>query len=135
LIFDEGPAYVVMCYNLHGGFSSPGGKANPKFILELIEKARKIPGKKDFAVATGGFNWAKNGRTTAVSETEANLILKEYKSQVKRDDESKCLFFKYKDKDSIEHEVWYADKITLKSWMSVIIEKGYDTSIWRLGGK
>jgi len=134
LSFDEGPTYVIMCYNLHGGFSKPGEKANPKFIRGLIEKTSKIPGVKDFAIATGGFNWSSNGKTTQVSETEASNILKEYSSKAERDDESQCLFFKYKDRENINHEVWYADKITLKSWMMVIAEKGHDISIWRLGG-
>lgn len=134
LSFDEGPTYVVMCYNLHGGFSEPGEKANPKFIRSLMDKTSKIPGKKDFAIATGGFNWASNGKTTTVSESEANRILKEYRAKVERDDGSQCLFFNYKDEDNIEHEVWYADKITLKSWMKVIRETGHGISIWRLGG-
>lgn len=134
LSFNEGPTYVVMCYNLHGGFSEPGEKANPKFIRSLMDKTSKIPGKKDFAIATGGFNWASNGKTTSVSETEAKRISKEYRAKVERDDESQCLFFNYKDEDNIEHEVWYADKITLKSWMKFIREKGHDISLWRLGG-
>ncbi|PRR79689.1 putative sporulation-specific glycosylase YdhD [Clostridium liquoris] len=134
LSFHEGPTYVMMCYNLHGGFGEPGEKANPKFIKKLIEKMSKIPGKKEFAIATGGFNWASNGKTTALSEAEANSILKEYRAKVQRDGESQCLFFNYKDEDNIEHQVWYADKATLESWMKVITEKGYDISIWRLGG-
>jgi len=134
LTFDEGPTYVMMCYNLHGGFSKPGEKANPKFISGLIEKMSKIPGKKDFAIATGGFNWAANGKTTSLTETEANNLLKEYNAKAERDKESQCLVFKYTDKDNRKHEVWYADKTTLKSWTKVIAEKGYDVSLWRLGG-
>lgn len=134
LSFNEGPTYVMMCYNLHGGFSEPGEKANPKFIKGLIEKMDKVPGKKEFAIATGGFNWASNGKTTSLSETEGNRISKEYSAKVERDNESQCLFFNYKDENNIEHQIWYADVITLKSWMKVIIEKGYDISIWRLGG-
>lgn len=134
LSFKEGPTYVIMCYNLHGGFSEPGEKANTKFINGLIEKTSKIPGNKNFAIATGGFNWASNGKATNITEVEANRILKEYGAKVKRDDESQCLFFKYKDEDNIGHEVWYADSITLNSWMRVIIEEGYDISLWRMGG-
>lgn len=134
LSFAEGPTYVLMCYNLHGGFSEPGGKADPEFIRNSIEKMSKVPGKKDFAIATGGFNWASNEKTTSVTEAEASNLLKKYNAKVKRDNESQCLFFNYKDEDNIEHELWYADKITLKSWMKVITEKGYDISIWRLGG-
>lgn len=134
LSFNEGPTYVMMCYNLHGAFSEPGEKANPKFIKGLIEKMDKVPGKKEFAIATGGFNWASNGKAASLSETEANRISKEYSAKVERDNESQCLFFNYKDENNIEHQIWYADVITLKSWMKVIIENGYDISIWRLGG-
>lgn len=134
LSFPEGPTYVLMCYNLHGGFSEPGGKADPEFIRSSIEKMSKVPGKKDFAIATGGFNWASNGKTTSVTEAEASNLLKTYNAKAERDTESQCLFFNYKDENNIKHEVWYADKITLKSWMKVITEKGYDISIWRLGG-
>lgn len=134
LSFAEGPTYVLMCYNLHGGFSKPGEKANPEFIRNSIEKMSKVPGKKDFAIATGGFNWASNGKTTSVTEAEASNLLKKYNAKAERDDKSQCLFFNYKDEDNIEHEVWYADKTTLESWMKVITEKGYNISIWRLGG-
>lgn len=134
LSFPEGPTYVLMCYNLHGGFSEPGGKADPEFIRNSIEKMSKVPGKKDFAIATGGFNWASNGKTTSVTEAEASNLLKTYNVKAERDNKSQCLFFNYKDENNIKHEVWYADKVTLESWMKVITEKGYDISIWRLGG-
>ncbi|MBC2396311.1 glycosyl hydrolase family 18 protein [Clostridium tetanomorphum] len=134
LKFNEGPTYVMMCYNLHGGFSKPGEKANPEFINRLIEKMSKVPGKKNFAIATGGFDWASNGKTMAVSEAEVKSILKKYNTKVQRHNESQCLFFNYKDEDNIEHEVWYGDITTLNFWMKGIAEKGYDISIWRLGG-
>ncbi|NMM62956.1 glycosyl hydrolase [Clostridium sp. P21] len=134
LNFAEGPTYVLMCYNLHGSFSKPGGKADDKFIRSSIEKMSKVPGKKDFAIATGGFNWSSNRKTTSVTEEEANGILKKYKTKVQRDNDSKCLYFSYKDENNLKHEIWYADKITLNSWIKVISEKGYDISIWRLGG-
>ncbi len=134
LNFPDGPTYVIMCYNLHGDFSGPGGKASPEFIENLIEKTSRIPGKKEFAIATGGFSWESNGKVNSITEVQAVKLLKESNEEVKRDGESQCLFFSYKDKNNINHEVWYADKITLKSWMNVIREKGYDVSIWRLGG-
>lgn len=134
LEFIEGPTYVMMCYNLHGGFSEPGEKANPKFIKDLMDKMESIPGSKNFAVATGGFNWASDGEVTSLSEMEAKDLVKEYKAKEERDNESQCILFKYTDDDGIEHEVWYADKNTLNSWMQVIKEKGYGISLWRLGG-
>lgn len=134
LNFSEGPTYVMMCYNLHGSFSGPGEKANPEFIKNLIESMDRIQGKKEFAIATGGFDWGSNGKVNSITEADAVSLLKKSNAEVKRDSESQCLFFSYKDEDDISHEIWYADKITLKSWMNVITEKGYDISIWRLGG-
>lgn len=134
LNFSEGPTYVMMCYNLHGSFSGPGEKANPEFIKNLIESMNRIPGKKEFAIATGGFDWGSNGKVSSITEADAVILLKKSNAEVKRDRESQCLFFSYKDEDDISHEIWYADKITLKSWMNVITEKGYDINIWRLGG-
>lgn len=60
-----------MCYNLHGNVSEPGGKATPEFIKNSIEEMSKVPENKDFAIATGGFDWQTNGKTTAVTEAEA----------------------------------------------------------------
>lgn len=134
LEFIEGPTYVMMCYNLHGGFSEPGEKANPQFIKELMDKMERVPGSKNFAIATGGFNWASDGKVTSLSEVEAKDLVKEYRAKEERDNKSQCIVFKYTDEDGIEHEVWYADKNTLNSWMQVIKEKGYGISLWRLGG-
>jgi len=134
LNFPEGPTYVMMCYNLHGAFSGPGGKASSEFIKSLIENTNRIPGKKEFAIATGGFDWGSNGKVNSITEADAVSLLKKSNIEVKRDSESQCLFFTYEDEEKISHEIWYADKTTLRSWTNVITEKGYDVSIWRLGG-
>lgn len=132
--FGEGPVYVMMCYNLHGSSTKPGEKANPEFINNLIDKMEKVPGTKDFAVASGGFDWDENGKTTSVDEKKAEELLEKYKSEKKRDSTSGCIYFEYIDESNIEHEVWYADKDTLNKWMKVISERGHKVSLWRLGG-
>lgn len=134
LDFIHGPTYVMMCYNLYGGFSEAGEKANPKFIKELIDKMVKVPGNKNFAIATGGFNWDSNGKVTSILEIDAKKLVEKYKLKENRDIESQCLTFNYTDEDNVKHEVWYSDKTTLELWMKVIYEAGYDVSIWRLGG-
>ncbi|MDU5109139.1 MAG: glycosyl hydrolase family 18 protein [Clostridium sp.] len=140
LNFENGPTYVVMCYNLHGGFSGPGEKANPEFITSLIEEMNKYEVKKDFALATGGFDWPEgasgsangNGKVKSVTEKEAKSLMIEYNAEAIRDEESKYLYFKYKDEDNINHEVWYADNETLNYLSSFILEGGYDVSLWRV---
>ena len=134
LNFREGPTYVIMCYNLHDASSTPGEKANPKFIKELINKMKKVPGKKSFAISTGGFDWPLNKKATSICQTEAEILAKKYNVKEERDLESQCLVFKYVDESNISHEVWYADENTLNKWMSVIDESGYDISIWKLSG-
>ncbi|MEG3042120.1 MAG: glycosyl hydrolase family 18 protein [Clostridium sp.] len=134
LKFTEGPTYVMMCYNLNGGFSKPGEKANPKFIKDLMNKMEKVPGKKSFAVATGGFNWGSNGKVTSLTEIQAKALMEKYKVTEEVDGESQCKVFKYTDEAGVGHEVWYADKDTLNSWMKVISEAGYGINLWRLGG-
>lgn len=132
--FGEGPVYVMMCYNLHGSSTKPGEKANPEFINNLIDKMEKVPGTKEFAVASGGFDWDENGKTTSVDEKKAEELLEKYKSEKKRDSTSGCIYFEYIDESNIKHEVWYADKDTLNKWMKVISERGHKVSLWRLGG-
>lgn len=132
--FSEGPIYVMMCYNLHGTSTVPGEKANPEFITELIDKMDKVPGRKDFAIATGGFDWGENGKVISIDENTAEKILKKYGGDKKRDSESGCLFFEYTDENNVKHEVWYADKYTLNKWIKVINDRGYNVSLWRLGG-
>lgn len=140
LNFEKGPTYVVMCYNLHGGFSGPGEKANPEFITSLIEEMNKYEVKKDFALATGGFDWPEgtsssvdgNGKVKSVTEKEAKSLIIEYNAEAIRDEESKYLYFKYKDENNITHEVWYADTETLNYLSSFILKEGYDVSLWRV---
>ena len=133
LDFPEGPTYVMMCYNLHGGFSEPGPKATPDFIKELILKMEKVPGEKSFAIATGGFDWGDNGKVLSLTEKGAKELIKTYGVSVTRDEESKCNVFNYEDQEGVSHEVWYADLETLNEWMKVIKENSGKVSIWRLG--
>lgn len=134
LDFKEGPAYIMMCYNLHGSSTEPGEKANPKFINKLMDKMEKIHGTKEFAVATGGYDWNGNGEIASVDEKKAEELLKKYNADKKRDSDSGCLYFEYKDEKNIKHDVWYADKHTLNKWMKIINERGYKVNLWRLGG-
>ena len=134
LNFIEGPTYIMMCYNLYGSFSEPGEKTNKSFIEDLIKKMNKINGSKEFAIATGGFDWDENNKVMSVTEIEVNKILKENKIEIKRDFNSQYLYFNYLDKNNTKHEVWYADKITLKYLYETIIGYGYKVNLWRLGG-
>lgn len=133
--FPDGPQYVMMCYNLYGYGTEPGPKANKEFLLKMVKKMKGFPGKVNFAVATGGFDFAKDGKVVQVTEMEAVKLVKEHNKTPIRDKESKSLVFSYIDNSGMSHEVWFADKETIQYWFGVIKEAGnYELSIWRIGG-
>lgn len=135
LAFPNGPTYVMMCYNLHGGHSGPGPKADAAFIRELVQKMRMLPGRKDFAIATGGFDWSE-GEVRQVTEIGAESLAAEYEIlEAWRDAASQSRVFRYADEAGKGHEVWYADQTTLHYWTGILRAEGCDgISIWRLGG-
>lgn len=134
IVFPKGPEYVIMCYNLHGYGTRPGPKATPDFLKDMVIKMKNIPGKKSFAVATGGFDFGKDGSVKTVTELEARQIEEEFNRVSLRDGKSYSLVFRYEEK-GIFHEVWYADKETIAFWFDEIESLGdYGLSLWRLGG-
>ncbi len=131
----EGPDYIVMCYNLHGVNTEPGPKADSQFIKKMIKKFSDLPGNKEFALATGGFDWSREGETKALTEIQAEDLIKQYNAETERDNDSQCIKFFYLDREGKKHEVWYADTVTLHYWREIILESGeYGISLWRLGG-
>ncbi len=135
LKFIEGPEYIMMCYNLYGAGTVPGPKANEKFLLQMAEKMKAFPGKINFALSSGGYDFAGDGTAKQVTEIEAVTLKKEYNAAETRDKDSNCIVFQYKDLKGLSHEVWYADKETLKFWYNVISKQGdYGFTLWRIGG-
>lgn len=133
--FPQGPTYVMMCYNLYGIHSGPGPKADGAFLEKLSLKTQGLPGKTNFALATGGFNWDSDGGITAITEEEANDLMRKYKVEPTRDKDSQCLVFQYIEENNIHHEVWFADGITLSNWINLLKNKGNENfSLWRLNG-
>ncbi|WP_303968664.1 hypothetical protein [Sporosarcina ureae] len=55
--FPTGPVYVMMAYNLNGGHSEPGPKADNKFIHKVVRKLSTLPGQPVIALLAGGFSW------------------------------------------------------------------------------
>lgn len=131
LSFPKGPEYVIMCYNLHYQGSDPGPKADDDFLLELVKKTSNLPGKRNFAIATGGFDWA-NDIVTELSQKEAYALARQENAKQQRDEASQALSFSYT-RDNTVHEVWYADSITLDHWMNLLRDSGdFGISVWRL---
>lgn len=129
------PEYVMMCYNLYGYGTEPGPKANPGWIKQLVKKMEYLPGKINFALATGGFDFCEDGSIAAVNTAVAQKLEKDYGVTSERDDDSYDLVFKYTDNSGNEHEVWYADRETIKNWIDAVYQTGHSRiTIWRLSG-
>lgn len=134
LNFKEGPIYVIMCYNLHGASTKPGEKANKDFVKQIINKMSVIPGEKEFALATGGFDWCEDNKVSSVDEETAEELASKYNSTKIRNPDSSYINFKYSDGNGKKHEVWYADTQAMNELIKVINDSGYKISIWKLGG-
>lgn len=133
--FLKGPEYVVMLYNLYGVHSVPGPKANREFIQKTLTRMKALPGEKSAAFSTGGCLWGDNGKKRFLTEVEARTLARVYSVEPKRDEESQCLVFGYKDIYGVSYQVWYADVETLNYWISIAKEQGINNvSLWRLGG-
>ena len=126
--------YVVMFYNLYGGHSGPGPKADRRFIWRTLSQAAKLPGTPNVAFANGGFDWTAPKKAKGITLAQAVALQKQYQTTAERDEGSRALHFTYK-KGAEEHTVWYADDETLAYWENLAQALGFKRiSIWRLGG-
>lgn len=129
-----GPEYVMMCYNLFGIGTGPGPKANKEFIIEMVQKMKTIQSPTTFALATGGFDW-QDDSVLALTEVQAEELRILYDEDAYRDENSQYLVFNYTDESGKDHEVWYADSVTLDYLMNVASFEGAESfALWRLGG-
>ena len=126
--------YVVMFYNLYGGHSEPGPKADRRFIWHTLSQAAKLPGTPNVAFANGGFDWTAPRQAKSLTQLQAVALQKKYQVEPERDENSKALQFSYDDSGQ-KHTVWYADEQTLLYWQELAQAVGFKRiSIWRLGG-
>ncbi len=134
LEFHDGAEYSVMCYNLFGGGTEPGPKADMEFLEQMYEKFHMIP-NISYALANGGYIWeGDTKKATQCRADEAKAIADKTGVTPERDEASAALHFSYKE-DGKKYTVWYADETTLAAWSQKLNElTGENTpiSLWRL---
>lgn len=149
----KGPEYVIMGYNLFGGHSGPGPKANDAFLRKLARESSAIvnrTGKKmGLALATGGFAWPAapdKTKVLGIRESAAAAWARGSQATLIRDPDSHALHFIASDTApgspiparsarDINYEIWYADGETLAHWIKTGRAAGFgNISLWRLGG-
>lgn len=133
--FPEGPEYVFMAYNLHGGHSDAGPKADAPFIEKMLADAGGLKTDCAVALATGGYQWLADGSIEQLTELQALDLAKQYAATPARDEASTALHFTYTDATGGENIVWYADGATLCAWCDVAKAQGVTRfALWRLDG-
>lgn len=126
--------YVIMFYNLYGGHSGPGPKADRRFIWHTLSEAAKLPGTPNVAFANGGFDWSAPKKAKGITLEQAVALQKKYQAQPERDEKSRALHFTYS-VGAEKHTVWYADEETMAYWQQLAQAVGFKRfSSWRLGG-
>lgn len=136
---------VLMAYNLCGGHSAPGPKADENFIKQLFADSQRAKIAPILALASGGFIWTQkksSEKFTAktLTEIDAENIVKKLAQQNKlipqRDEKSQYLFFSYSATEGNEiYTVWYADATTIRFLRTVAQKAGFENfALWRLGG-
>ena len=133
-LMPENVEYVIMFYNLYGGHSGPGPKADRRFIWHTLSEAAKLPGTPNVAFANGGFDWSAPKKAKGITLVQAEALQKKYQAQPERDEKSRALHFTY-NVGAEKHTVWYADRETLNYWQQLAQAVGFKRfSSWRLGG-
>lgn len=126
--------YVVMCYNLHGGGTPPGPKADREFLLSLKERFSQLPGV-GFALANGGYVWDGHGKATALTTSAAIQLAEEKAVSPKRSEKNGGLTFSYRENGE-KYTVWYGDDQTIQCWSEILNQDNQNCpmSLWRLNG-
>ena len=128
-----GPEYTVMCYNLYGGHSGPGPKADFAFLEETCRLYRPYVTSTHMAFATGGFDWGGE-KTEALTQLQAEQRLREHNVEPVRDSGSGALVGTYEDAAG-QHTLWYADGETLALWKQTVRKYGFtQIDLFRMGG-
>ena len=133
-----GIRYSIMGYNLHGGHSGPGPKADPAFLIRLANMVRKagILDNCALALATGGFEWFGERQVINLTENQAVEVAQKNKDCIpERHEPDGYLVCRYLGDDGQPRELWYADSETLQQlWRTARVAGFSQLYIWRLGG-
>lgn len=141
----SGPEYSLMAYNLYGGHSGPGPKADPAFLKKLANWCAHLSPKPRLALATGGFAWEQD-EVFSLTEIQARARAAVLGASAERDANSAYLKFRAEDGTSearslvefvrgVYTEVWYADGQTLAALAAEARALGFaGIDLWRLGG-
>lgn len=127
---------IIMTYDEHGYDSGPGPIASSGWVRDVAGYAAdNIPPEKILLGIPGyGFDWTQQKPPRYISFAQASELAASQGVSISWDDYGNVPYFKYRDGDRQEHQVWFENASSLTHKLDVVEElnlKGI--AIWRLG--
>lgn len=128
---------AIMTYDEHGYSTGPGPIASYGWVRDVVKySVNKISPEKILLGIPGyGFDWKAGQRSpTYLSYSQAMSIGASQKANVMWDNEGKVPYFKYRDGNGQEHQVWFENASSLSHKLNIVDEFNLGgIAIWRLG--
>ncbi len=128
----------VMAFDQHNEQSNAGDISNQHWVEEILDKVCAIvPSEKIIlTVAGGGYDWPENSIGKSIGYQQAVSTAQENKQKIVYDPASANLHYKYFDKDSLEHSIYFTDAAT--NFNVIRMADDWATggvALWRLGAE
>ncbi len=130
--------FIVMLYNEFGWPGSPAGPAVTAGWMKKVmtyAKTRIPPEKLVSAISVFGFDFnLDTDKSTYVTYDMAMKLKKKHNAEVQFDEERQTPFFRYKDEEGNQHEVWFENEQSIEAKIRLANELGVQgVALWRLG--
>ena len=133
-------AVLLMTYEWGYTYGPPMAVAPIQNVRQVLDYAvTQIPRKKIYlGIPNYGYDWTLpfvkgQSRARSVSNQEAVEIAAEYGAEIQYDEYAQSPFFRYRDRENREHEVWFEDARSILKKLELIPEYGfYGAGYWNL---
>ncbi|HVB02932.1 MAG TPA: glycosyltransferase [Chitinophagaceae bacterium] len=130
---------VIMAYDQHSEDSDPGPISDQHWIEGAIADVAKsgVPARKMIlGIAGYGYDWPDGAEAQDVTYQEALSGAKLHDAKISFNDDTYNLHYKYRDEDSVMHDVYFTDAATNFNTMRFAAEYGMSgVGLWRLGSE
>jgi spore germination protein len=129
----------VMNWGLHWSVSAPGALDDLPWATAVADYVATMPNKRRFVLGTPmyGFDWPNGGGTsnpaTAREYAEIMALASATGATPQLDQTAHAWHFTYRDGGGVRHDVWYADRITVRERIRLARQRGLGIGFWRLG--
>lgn len=131
---------LLMTYEWGYTYGPPLAVAPLPNVRRVIEYAlTEIPAEKIWlGIPNYGYDWPLpfvqgQSRATSISNRYAVQLALRYNAEIQYDERAQAPWFRYRDEQGIEHEVWFEDARSIRAKLALIPEYGlYGAGYWNL---